>query len=108
MRRISHSAKADPMDAERRKTCLQWGLLAAWPTGLPARAANARRIVSVGGALTEVVFALHANADLVGVDTTSLCPVSAQKLPSVGFALFLSVGGLLALAPPQVIATEDV
>ncbi|ABM58813.1 heme/hemin ABC transporter substrate-binding protein [Verminephrobacter eiseniae] len=107
MRRISHSAKADPMDAERRKACLQWGLLAAWPTGLPARAADARRIVSVGGALTEIVFALQANADLVGVDTTSLYPESAQKLPSVGYARSLSVEGVLALAPTQVIATED-
>src|SRR6218665_4048237 len=102
MRRISHSAKADPMDAERRKTCLQWGLLAAWPTGLPARAANARRIVSVGGALTGFVFALQSNAVLVGVDTTSRYPESAQKRPSVGYVHSLSVERVLALASTQV------
>lgn len=107
MRRVSNSTKADAVDVERRNACLQWGLLAAMSTGLPARAANARRIVSIGGALTEIVFALQANADLVGVDTTSLYPGSAQKLPSVGYARSLSVEGVLALAPTQVIATED-
>jgi iron complex transport system substrate-binding protein len=41
------------------------------------------------------------------VDTTSLYPQEAQKLPSVGYARSLSVEGVLALAPTQVVATED-
>jgi iron complex transport system substrate-binding protein len=104
MRRLTQSAQ---VDAERRKTCLQLGALAALFTVAPALAANTRRIVSVGGALTEIVFALQANADLVGVDTTSIYPESARKLPSVGYARSLSAEGILALAPTQVIATED-
>lgn len=107
MRRMSRPFDTRQVDAERRRACLQWGLLAALSAGLPAQAANARRIVSVGGALTEIVFALQASAELVGVDTTSLYPESAQKLPSVGYARALSVEGVLALAPTQVIATED-
>jgi len=95
------------VDAVRRKTCLQWGAVVATLCGAPAYAADARRIVSVGGALTEIVFALQADADLVGVDTTSLYPASAQALPSVGYARALSVEGILALAPTHVIATED-
>ena len=70
-------------------------------------AASPRRIVSVGGALTEIMFALHADADLVGVDTTSVYPASARQLPSVGYARSLSAEGVLALAPTHVIATED-
>lgn len=107
MRRMSRSFGTRQVDAERRRACLQWGLLAAMSAGLPAQAANARRIVSVGGALTEIVFALEVSTDLVGVDTTSLYPQSAQKLPSVGYARALSVEGVLALAPTQLIATED-
>jgi iron complex transport system substrate-binding protein len=107
MRRMSRSFDTRQVDAERRRACLQWGLLAAMSAGLPAQAANARRIVSVGGALTEIVFALEVSTDLVGVDTTSLYPQSAQKLPSVGYARALSVEGVLALAPTQLIATED-
>jgi iron complex transport system substrate-binding protein len=104
MRGLTQSAQ---LDAERRRTCLRLGALAAFFSVPPTQAANARRIVSVGGALTEIVFALQANADLVGVDTTSLYPEPAQKLPSVGYARSLSVEGVLALAPTLVIATED-
>ena len=53
------------------------------------------------------MYALQADGDLVGVDTTSLYPAIAQKLPSVGYARSLSIEGVLALAPTQVIATED-
>jgi iron complex transport system substrate-binding protein len=42
------------------------------------------RIVSVGGAVTETVFALGAQGQLVGVDTTSLFPADATRLPQVG------------------------
>jgi iron complex transport system substrate-binding protein len=72
-----------------------------------AATAAPRRIVSVGGALTEIVYALDAQAELVGVDTTSLYPQVAQQLPSVGYARALSAEGVLALAPTQLIVTED-
>lgn len=77
-------------------------------TGLPtALASNPRRLVSVGGALTEIIYALEAASDLVGVDTTSLYPDAAQKLPNVGYARALSVEGVLALKPTQIVVTED-
>ena len=87
------------------------GLAPVWVNAAHAASAanviNPKRIVSVGGALTEIVFALQADADLVGVDTTSLFPAHAQKLPSVGYARALSAEGVLALSPTQLIATED-
>lgn len=67
----------------------------------------ARRIVSVGGGLTEIIYALGAEKELVGVDTTSLYPQAATKLPSVGYARALSSEGILALSPTLVLATED-
>lgn len=68
---------------------------------------TARRIVSIGGGLTEIIYALGAEKELVGVDTTSLYPDAATKLPSVGYARALSSEGILALSPTLVIATED-
>lgn len=80
-------------------------LAAVADAGKPRTAA--RRIVSVGGALTEIVYALDAQAELVGVDTTSLYPTTAQQLPQVGYARTLSAEGVLSLAPTQLIATEE-
>ncbi len=69
--------------------------------------ADAKRLVCVGGALTEMVFALEAQQFLVGVDTTSLFPEAARSLPSVGYSRALSAEGVLSLTPTQVLATED-
>lgn len=79
--------------------------------GLTARfsgsQAATRRIVSVGGALTETIYALGAQAELVGVDTTSLHPAAARALPSVGYARQLSAEGVLSLAPTLVVASDE-
>jgi iron complex transport system substrate-binding protein len=72
-----------------------------------ARAANAQRIVSVGGSLTEIVYALGAEKQLVAVDTTSLFPEAALKLPKVGYARQLSSEGVLALRPTLILATNE-
>jgi iron complex transport system substrate-binding protein len=66
-----------------------------------------RRIVSIGGALTETLYALGAQGDLVGADTTSLFPEAAQRLPSVGYARALSAEGVLSLRPTLVVASQE-
>lgn len=73
---------------------------AAWAT-------PQQRIVSIGGALTETLFALGAQADLVGADTTSLFPDAARQLPSVGYARALSAEGVLSLRPTLVVASQE-
>ncbi len=70
-------------------------------------AAPAQRIVSIGGALTEIVYALGAQAQLVGVDSTSIYPTEATQLPIVGYARSLAAEGILALSPSHIIATEE-
>jgi iron complex transport system substrate-binding protein len=65
------------------------------------------RIVCVGGALTEIMFALGAQSCLVGVDSTSIFPLDAQQLPQVGYARTLSAEGILALAPTHLLVTEE-
>ncbi len=72
-----------------------------------ASAAGAARIVSLGGALTEVVYLLGAQAQLVGTDTTSLFPEAALKTAKVGYMRQLSAEGLLSLKPDAVVGTTE-
>jgi iron complex transport system substrate-binding protein len=70
------------------------------------RAAEPQRIVSVGGALTEILFRLDVQDRLVGVDTTSQWPSEAEAFPRVGYQRALAAEGLLSLSPDLVLATE--
>ncbi len=72
-----------------------------------AQAQTGPRIVSIGGAITEIVYALGAEAQLVGTDTTSLFPAAALKTPKVGYMRALSAEGLLSLKPDAVIGTTE-
>ena len=73
--------------------------------GAPAGAAP--RIVSIGGAVTETVFALGAGAQVVAVDTSSVYPPAATGLPHVGYQRQLSAEGILAQRPTLVLAIHD-
>ena len=66
------------------------------------------RIVSLGGAITEIIYELNLQKYLVGVDATSNYPLEVRKYPSVGYARTLSVEGVLSLSPSHILATEDV
>lgn len=65
------------------------------------------RIVSIGGSLTEILYALGAESLLVGTDTTSYFPAAAEQLPKVGYQRTLSAEGILSLQPTQVLVTEE-
>lgn len=65
------------------------------------------KLVTVGGAITEVAYLLGAQAQLVGTDTTSMYPIEATKTPKVGYMRQLSAEGLLSLRPDAVIASSD-
>ena len=77
--------------------------LAAWAQQQP----KPPRLVTISGAITEVVYALGAEAQLVGTDTTSLYPAAALKTPKVGYMRQLSAEGVLSLKPDAVIATTE-
>ena len=47
--------------------------------------AAVERLVTLGGDVTEIVYALGAEQSLVARDSTSTWPVAAQKLPDVGY-----------------------
>jgi iron complex transport system substrate-binding protein len=88
----------------RRRSAIS-GLGAALAAPWPARAGREPRIVAIGSAITEIVYALGAEKHLVGVDTTSLYPEAARALPQVGYMRALSAEGVLSLKPTLVIAT---
>lgn len=83
---------------------LSVGLLA---TALPALADGPRRIVSIGGATTEILYALGEEDRIAAVDSTSLFPPdAAASHPDVGYMRALSAEGILAQAP-DLILMED-
>jgi iron complex transport system substrate-binding protein len=76
--------------------------------GKPIERGDSRRVIVVGGSLTEIVYLLGAEGSLVGVDTTSQYPSDALKrLPNVGYMRALSAEGVLSLKPTLVIAEGD-
>jgi iron complex transport system substrate-binding protein len=66
------------------------------------------RIVSIGGDVTEILYALGLEGNVVAVDTTSVYPAAAlDTKKSVGYMRALSTEGVLSLAPSVIIAAED-
>ena len=72
-----------------------------------ANAQPPSRIVSVGGGLTEIIYALGAEQLLVGSDTTSYYPDAARHTTKVGYQRALSSEGILSLEPDLIMLTED-
>ena len=66
-----------------------------------------QRLICIGSAVTEIVYALNASNLIVGVDTTSIYPDAARLLPSVGYSRTLSAEGVLSLSPTHILCTED-
>ena len=87
----------------KKLACLMLGMLC-----LPsAMAAEKSRVVVIDGSLTEIVYALGAQNQLVAVDSTSLYPAAARKLPSVGYLRALSSEGILSLQPSKIITSAE-
>jgi len=64
---------------------------------------SAPRIVSLAGAVSEILCQLGLEHDIVGVDVTSTYPASLKQKPSVGHNRNISAEGVLALNPTVVI-----
>ncbi|MDX0459628.1 ABC transporter substrate-binding protein [Sinorhizobium medicae] len=67
---------------------------------------DASRVVSVGGAITEIIYALGEENRLVGRDSTSTYPPAATKLPDVGYMRQLAPEGILSVNPTAIVAVE--
>lgn len=65
------------------------------------------RIVSVGGALTETVFALGAGHKLLAVDSTSRFPAACAALPQIGYMRSLPTEGIVGINPDLLLLSGD-
>ncbi|TJV74307.1 MAG: hemin ABC transporter substrate-binding protein [Mesorhizobium sp.] len=79
----------------------------------PAKAEEGRtvfsdtsRIASIGGSITEIVYALGEEGRLVARDSTSTYPEAAAKLPDVGYMRALSPEGVLSVNPTGILALQ--
>lgn len=66
------------------------------------------RIISTAGNFSEIVVLLGEEAQLVGVDTTSMRPKNIMEpLPKIGYRRQLSAEGILSLNPSLVLLATD-
>ena len=68
--------------------------------------ADTSRLVSIGGSLTEIVFALGEEKRLVARDQTALFPEAALALPDVGYMRQLAPEGVLSVSPTALLVLE--
>jgi iron complex transport system substrate-binding protein len=74
--------------------------------GRSVTVSDTSRIVAIGGAVTEILYALGVGDRIAAVDTTSVYPAAAAAKPQVGYMRALSAEGVLSLGPTVVIAIE--
>ncbi|PYE81313.1 heme/hemin ABC transporter substrate-binding protein [Pseudoroseicyclus aestuarii] len=89
----------------RRAVLAVLALLAAGRAGAE-QYPDTRQIVSIGGPITEIVYALGQQNRLVARDTTSTYPEAATDLPDVGYMRQLSPEGVLSVGPDLILARE--
>lgn len=80
---------------------------AAMIVSLGVAQADTLRLVSLGGNVTEIIYALGGEQWLVGTDQSSLYPIAAQDLPNIGYYRRLPAEGVASLRPTLVIASEN-
>jgi heme transport system substrate-binding protein len=77
-------------------------------SGRDVKVADTSRIVAIGGDVTEILYALKADAKIAAVDSTSQFPVQALKeKPNVGYMRALSAEGVLSANPTVIVASKD-
>jgi iron complex transport system substrate-binding protein len=84
--------------------CMLLALLLAGGVTEASAEETAKRIISLGGDVTEIVYALGEGGRLVGRDVTSTFPGETADLPSVGYFRQLGAEGVLSLQPDLILA----
>lgn len=75
--------------------------------GIAAEEPTPTRMVSAGGAVTEILYALNAGKQVVGSDISSIWPEDVLHLPRIGYLRMLSAEGILALHPDLLVTTPE-
>lgn len=74
---------------------------------VPVEKKTERRIVSLNGTITEILYALGAENEIVAVDVTSTFPEEVQKLTNLGHVRAVTAESILSVAPTCILAFED-
>ena len=69
---------------------------------------NKIRIVCISKQYSEIIYALHAQSDIVAVDVSSTYPPEIKKLPTVGYHRALSVEAILAMKPTLILQDNNI
>jgi iron complex transport system substrate-binding protein len=76
--------------------------------GRAVAVADTSRILSIGGDVTEILYALKADSKIIAVDSTSQFPPEALKSKAnVGYMRALAAEGVLSTNPTLIIAAKD-
>jgi iron complex transport system substrate-binding protein len=67
-----------------------------------------KRIVCLAKQYNELIYALHAEKDLVGVDLSSVYPAQINKLPKLGYHRALSAEAILSANPTLIIHDDNI
>lgn len=84
-------------------------ILLLWCMLFPGRLVGqeaAPSLVTIGGTITEIVYALGAEEQIVAVDASSVYPAEAQEKPQVGYVRQVSSEGILSVGPDLVLASS--
>ncbi|MGV8951163.1 MAG: heme/hemin ABC transporter substrate-binding protein [Cypionkella sp.] len=68
--------------------------------------ADSSRLVSIGGSLTEIIYALGEDNRLVARDQTALYPPQVLELPDIGYMRALAPEGVLSVGPTALLVIE--
>ena len=65
------------------------------------------RVITIGGCVTETVFALEMGQNVVAVDISSSIPNEVTQLPQVGYIRGISTEGILSMNPDKILTTTE-
>jgi iron complex transport system substrate-binding protein len=82
------------------------GLVAASASAADLGNPEAKRIVSIGGTITEILYDLGAQDRIIARDSTSMFPQEAASKPDVGYMRALSAEGILGQKPDLILMEE--
>lgn len=87
-----------------RLSNLFYATLSLMMTSFSAQAKE--RVISIGGDVTEIIYALGAQDELIGRDTTSNQPIAVKNVKDIGYMRQLNTEGILSLKPTMIITSD--
>lgn len=64
------------------------------------------RLITAGGSVTDIVFAVGGGNRVIGVDTSSTSPAAVEEVPKIGYYRSLSAEGVLSFEPGELWVLE--